>query len=513
MQVSDGAAIGVGAEYEDVAREYEVDRAEIERVKTAVGFDERDERLLASQSTVFEGVSGPLAARYADGLRTSDAVRRSLEDHGTSLEGVERAQREYVRSFGRGPYDAQFFEERVRTPGFPALLEAGPDAFLGSFAAYYEGVLEALADDVKSEFVEEDGSEPTDPAVEGGVAEERAPDGYVPIEAVDAVAERALAFLRVATIDQQLAVRLNARAYRERVRDELEQQETVRKNVGDSLEELSVSAEEVSDSSQDISELADEQSETVSNVAGEISNLSATVEEIASNAEEVSSTSEHAQEIATESADTAEHAIAKMERVERASTDVTRDVEALREGVRKIDDIIEVINTIADQTNLLALNASIEAATAGEAGDGFAVVAKEVKSLAEESQEESKRIERLVDEIRRSTRETVESLETANEEVADGVDLVEETVDDLERIREAVTESVQGIREVAAATDDQAATTEEVASTTDAVMEGVRELSDEVREIVAANEQQTAMIEEITDEVRRLSDEDDLELR
>ena len=130
-----------------------------------------------------------------------------------------------------------------------------------------------------------------------------------------------------------------------------------------------------------------------------------------------------------------------------------------------------VINDIAEQTNLLALNASIEAARACDAGDGFAVVAEEIKNLAEESQQRASEIEDIVSGVRKNTNETVESLEKTNGLLRNGAEKVQRSGETFQSLAGVVENVSNGITEVADATDDQAASTEEIASMVDRTVE------------------------------------------
>ncbi|MFW6003743.1 MAG: methyl-accepting chemotaxis protein [Halanaeroarchaeum sp.] len=277
------------------------------------------------------------------------------------------------------------------------------------------------------------------------------------------------------------------------------------RDVQASLQELTTAADEVADSSEGISSTADTMSGAMQEVTAEVANVSATVEEVASSAEQVAAVSKRAREQAEDGYDTADDAIDTMEDIDRAASEVSADVGDLRGRVDEIDEIVELINDIADQTNLLALNANIEAARAGEEGDGFAVVANEVKNLAEESQQHASTIEKMIGGIKADTEETVESLEETTEEIDEGIEMVGETMDRIEDVVEAVQEAAKGIDEVADAADDQAASTEEVAAMIDEANEKAEEVAAEVQNIAAANEEQAQMVTDIETAIEKLN--------
>ena len=466
-----------------------LDDAEIEWRKEFTQFDETDAERLADQEDVFESISTELVEEFYDHLQSFQEASAIIDTSTKSVEALKRSQVEYLLDLGRGNYGTDYFDRRARIGRIHDMLDLGPKFYLGAYVVYYEGILEAIAEDVldSMDIDPEDESDSTTAAVES-------------------VLDRVVPVLKLLTLDQQVAMDTYIHSYSKRIESELERQDRVATEIQAAVNELSEMADHVAESSQEISEIADGQAAGMEEVANEIADLSATVEEIASMAEKVGSTSDRARSLAEDGEAAANEAQVAMETVESAAEEVTDDLERLQGRIDEIDDVIVVINEIAEQTNLLALNASIEAARAGEAGEGFAVVADEVKELAEKSQDRAGQIERTIQRIQTETDETRASLEKTNEAIDQGSMAVGNAIENLAEIAEAVQVAADGIQEVADATEDQAQSAEEVSSLVDDAVAGAEQVQVEIEQVAAANQEQSAKVAEIHRAVDELVD-------
>ncbi len=187
--------------------------------------------------------------------------------------------------------------------------------------------------------------------------------------------------------------------------------------------------------------------------------MNAAAGEIAGKASEVSAQSTQAGRHATSGRDVVAQAVVDMETI---ATQVQASCEVMGELGRKgeqIGEIIEVINDIADQTNLLALNAAIEAARAGEHGRGFAVVADEVRKLAERTQQATQEVATSITQIQAGTKDAVTRMNANRAQVSSGVEKARGAGAALEQIVAGTSQVGDAVRNIAAAAEEQSATT------------------------------------------------------
>jgi methyl-accepting chemotaxis protein len=195
--------------------------------------------------------------------------------------------------------------------------------------------------------------------------------------------------------------------------------------------------------------------------------------------------------VARQGARTAQEAFDAMQAVSASSAEVTAAIRDLAERSTEIVGIVETISGIAAQTNLLALNAAIEAARAGEQGKGFAVVADEVRQLAEGSQHAAQSIAELIGQIQTETARVVEVVEAGAERTAAGTDTVRQTREAFARIEDAVSDVTDRIQEIAGAVAE--------------ISEGTARIQADVVEVAAVAEESSASAEEVSASTQQTS--------
>lgn len=260
--------------------------------------------------------------------------------------------------------------------------------------------------------------------------------------------------------------------------------------VADASKQLHVSATEMSAGTEEVTA----QASTVA-TAGE--EMSATSGDIAQNCSMAADGSRHASEVAVSGARVVDETIDVMNNIARRVTDTAQSVENLGSRSEQIGEIVGTIQDIADQTNLLALNAAIEAARAGEQGRGFAVVADEVRALAERTTKATKEISEMIKTIQKETSVAVVAMEEGVSEVAKGSEKAVESGKALEMILEQINHVTMQINQVATAAEEQTATTSEISNNMNKITEVIAQTSRGVHESAESANQLSGLAEEL----------------
>ncbi|UFJ39359.1 methyl-accepting chemotaxis protein [Brevibacillus humidisoli] len=283
-------------------------------------------------------------------------------------------------------------------------------------------------------------------------------------------------------------------------------------NLSASSEQLAASADQTADATQQIASTiqevasgADSQQQSAEESARSMEEMVTGIQRIAESAAAASELSAQTSDEAARGDETIQQAVRNMESIRHSVGRSTEVIRQLEERSREIGEIIAVITGIAGQTNLLALNAAIEAARAGEQGRGFAVVADEVRKLAEQSEASAQHIAQLIEQIQSDTHLSVESMTTANRDVSEGMTTVRDAGEAFERIVQAVTRTTDQIQEVSAASEQLSASAQQVTGTVELMAMIARESTSHIQGVAGLSEEQLASMEEISSSTANLS--------
>ncbi|TLP63611.1 methyl-accepting chemotaxis protein [Pseudomonas mosselii] len=232
--------------------------------------------------------------------------------------------------------------------------------------------------------------------------------------------------------------------------------------IRDGVTQIASAAEELSAVTEQTSAGANSQKVETDQVATAMHEMAATVQEVARNAEQAATAATHADGEARSGDKVVGEAISQIERLANEVNRSTDAMNLLQQESQKIGSVMDVIKSVAEQTNLLALNAAIEAARAGEAGRGFAVVADEVRGLAQRTQQSTEEIEGLIASLQQGTQQVADVMSGSRSLTDSSVELARKAGSSLENITRTVSNIQSMNQQIAAAAEQQSAVAEEI---------------------------------------------------
>jgi methyl-accepting chemotaxis protein len=299
------------------------------------------------------------------------------------------------------------------------------------------------------------------------------------------------------------------------------------KNFRESIKETQDSSRDVSATSQQVAALTDQMNNAVQQVSitvqqiskgsqtqaigleetnKAIEKISSTMRDLASKANSTANLSKSVENVSVVGGKSAAEAAERMTRIIKVADESAVKIKGLSERTGQITSVLDVIRKIAEQTNLLALNAAIEAARAGEAGRGFAVVADEVRRLAEGSAKSSEEIGNLIKQIQDDSYATAQSIEQGSKEILEGKDVIDRALGSLKEVSKKIQEVSSNVVEVSNSTHAQLTEVEKLTKAASDIAAVAEENASATEEASAAMEEQSSGMHEITSATQRLAE-------
>jgi methyl-accepting chemotaxis protein len=248
-------------------------------------------------------------------------------------------------------------------------------------------------------------------------------------------------------------------------------------SISQGAEHLASASEEISSGATQSADIAHTQADQTHQVATAMQEMSCTVQQVSENSQKAADSSHSAAQAARQGGQVVEETLATMRTIAESTRKVATRITELGKHSEKIGKIVAVIDDIADQTNLLALNAAIEAARAGEQGRGFAVVADEVRKLAERTTKATKEIAAMIESIQAETKSAVAAMELGSREVQVGVDKTAASGTALEEIIKMSEQVGDMISQIATAAAEQSSATEQINANVSQISSSTQESS------------------------------------
>lgn len=244
-----------------------------------------------------------------------------------------------------------------------------------------------------------------------------------------------------------------------------------------SIGSIDTSAKQLDVNAQESAKAAELNSSSAASMAASVEEMSVSISHVSENAKETMVMAKHAGDSALSGGQVITNAVIEMQRIASSVKSFSETVNSLGNQSNQISSIVQSIREVADQTNLLALNAAIEAARAGEAGRGFAVVADEVRKLAERTTQSAGEISSMISQMQDSTKTVVDGMKMTIEQVDAGTALAEKAGESIVEIQKSAASVVHRAQEISEAIAEQGAASQQIAKSVENVAQASEETS------------------------------------
>jgi twitching motility protein PilJ len=267
--------------------------------------------------------------------------------------------------------------------------------------------------------------------------------------------------------------------------------------INRATEQVNSATEAAKGTSVALLEAAEMQSQQIADTTKAVDGMASSIRQVSTNANEAAEVAQRSLHAATQGSQAVQNTIAGMNGIREQIQETSKRIKRLGESSQEIGEIVELISDITEQTNILALNAAIQAASAGEAGRGFTVVAEEVQRLAERSSEATKQISAIVKTIQTDTHSAVAAMEKSTEGVVEGAKLSDAAGQALTEIETVTTNLARLIQSISSATEAQTDTASQVTQNMQQIQEITTLTTDGTKQTTESIMQLTALADDL----------------
>jgi methyl-accepting chemotaxis protein len=430
---------------------------ELERRMRFLLLGERDARNLVDVREAASSSADAVVARFYEHLLGHEETRSHLKSE-KHIQNLKRTQARYFTELFDGVYDENYFQNRVRVGRTHERIGLGPLWYIGAYSLYMCQLLPVIM-------------------------KHHADDPERGMEAFQSL-------IKLICFDMSIAIDTYIEALAER---EAQQVRTFIDALNEFSTRLTGAGNGILAGTSSQTSAAQQQATAISEVTTTLSELRQTSAQALEKAEAVIGESDRSLDASRLGTQSVEAAILGMREIREQVEAIAQKIVSLSEQTQQIGDIITSVNEIAEQSKLLALNAAIEAARAGEHGKGFAIVATEIRSLADQSKQATGRVRKILGDIQGATNSAVVATEQGSKKVETGVGLANRAGETIQQLSRSIEEAAGAARLIANVSRQQSAGVQQVADAMASINQAMNSTVVALRQTEGASQQLTEM--------------------